>query len=116
MTRCSESPCDWLPKAGWSSYNSAMLDAPQHDWNFYDAITRDCDAARNRELSTSERFDLYASLFNTIWNAQQNLPRDSERLDSHRWHEKLAIRMRMVDAFHKLDDIRRERSASNDLS
>jgi hypothetical protein len=93
-----------------------MLDAPQHDWTFYDAKTRDCDAAWNRGLSTSERFDLYASLFNTIWNAQQDLPRDSERLDSHRWQEKLAMRRRMVDAFHKLDEIRRERSASNDPS
>ena len=50
-----------------------MLDAPQHDWSYYEAKTRDSDAAWNRELSTKERFDLYASLFNTIWNARQSL-------------------------------------------
>jgi hypothetical protein len=93
-----------------------MLDAPRHDWSFYEAKSRASEAAWNRELSTSERFDLYASLFNTIWNARQNLPRDSERLDDQRWQEKLAMRRRMIDAFHKLDEIRRERSASNDPS
>jgi hypothetical protein len=93
-----------------------MLDAHQHDWSYYEAKTRDSDAAWNRELSTSERFDIYASLFNTIWNARQTLPRDSERLDNQRWQEKLAMRRRMVDAFYKLDEFRRERSASNDLS
>jgi hypothetical protein len=93
-----------------------MLDAPQHDWSFYDAKTRASHAEWNRRMSITERFDLYVSLFNTIWNARQNLARDSKRLDDQRWQEKLAMRDRMVDAFHKLDEIRRERSASNDLS
>jgi hypothetical protein len=93
-----------------------MLDAPQHDWSYYEAKTRDSDAAWNRGLSTQERFDLYASLFNTIWNARQSLPGDWDRLDNQRWQEKLTMRRRMVDAFHKLDEFRRERSASNDPS
>jgi hypothetical protein len=92
-----------------------MLDAPQHDWSFYEAKTRAVDAEWNRALSISERFELYASLFNTIWNARENLQRDSQRLDDLRWQEKLAIRERMVEAFHKRDEIRRERSASNDV-
>jgi hypothetical protein len=93
-----------------------MLDAPQHDWSFYEAKTRGSEAAWNRKLTTSERFDLYASLFNTIWNARRNLPGDWERVEKRRWEEKLAMRRRMVDAFHKLDELRRERSASNDAS
>jgi hypothetical protein len=93
-----------------------MLDAPQHDWAFYESKTRDSNAAWNRGLSMKERIDLYASLFNTIWNARQSLPRDWERLDNQRWQEKLSLRRRMVDAFHKLDEFRRDRSASNDPS
>jgi hypothetical protein len=90
-----------------------MLDTPQHDWSYYEAITRESDAALTREMSTNERFDLYASLFNTIWNARRQLPGDWERIDNQRWQEKLALRTRMVKAFHQLDEFRRERSASN---
>ena len=91
-----------------------MLDAPQHDWSFYEAKTRGSDAEWLRGLTTSERFELYASLFNTIWNARQNLPGDWERLENQRWQEKLELRRQMVDAFKKLDQFRRERSVAND--
>jgi hypothetical protein len=91
-----------------------MLDAPQHDWSFYEAKTRTSDAECLRGLTTAERFALYASLYNTIWNARQNLPGDWERLERQRWEEKLEIRRRMVDAFRKLDGFRRERSAANE--
>jgi hypothetical protein len=90
-----------------------MLDAPQHDWSFYEAKTRDSDAAWIRGLSTKERFDLYASLFNTLWNARQNLPGDWERLDNQRWQEKLELRRKMVEALRKLDEYRERRVMIN---
>src|SRR3954447_9129454 len=114
MTRSLETPFDWLLSSNCACYNGIMLDAPQHDWSIYEAKTRDSDAAWIRGLSMKERFDLYASMFNTFWNARQSLPGDWERLDKQRWQEKLTMRRRMVDAFHKLDELRRERSASND--
>jgi hypothetical protein len=90
-----------------------MLDAPQHDWSFYEAQTRESQATWFREQTLQERFDLYASLFNTLWSARQNLPGDWERLERQRWQEKLELRRRMVSAFQKLDDLRRERSTAN---
>jgi hypothetical protein len=93
-----------------------MLDAPEHDWSFYEAKTRDCDAAWVRGMSVQKRFDLYASVFNTLWTARQSLPGDWDRLDAQRWQEKLAMRRRMVKAFQQLDNFPRERPASNDPS
>jgi hypothetical protein len=90
-----------------------MLDAPQHDWSFYEAKTRGSDAAWNCGLSTQERFDLYASLFNTIWNARQKLPGDWERLEEIRWQEKLEVRQKLVHAFRKLDQYRERVSKNN---
>jgi hypothetical protein len=90
-----------------------MLDAPQHDWHFYEVQTRASEAEWIRGLTTAERFALYASLFNTIWNARQNLPGDWERLEAQRWQEKLELRRRMIDAFRELDELHRERSAAN---
>ena len=89
-----------------------MLDAPRHDWSFYESQTLAGDAAYVRNLSTAERFELYASLFNTLWNARLSLPGDWERLDRQHWQEKLAMRLRMVDDFHKLDEYRRAQSVS----
>jgi len=90
-----------------------MLDAPQNDWSFYEAKTRDSDAAWSRDLSTTERFDLYANLFNTFWNARQSLPGNWERLDSQRWQEKLELRRKMVDIFRKLDEYRERHATIN---
>jgi hypothetical protein len=81
-----------------------MADAPRQNWALYEARTAATDAVWLRSLSISDRFALYASLFNLIWSA----PRDPEalkRLECWRWQQKLALRMRMVDAFRKLDEL-----------
>ena len=95
-------------------YNCNMLDAPQHDWSFYESKTQASDAECARNLTFAERFALYASLFNMIWNSRQNLSGNWEQSERERWEEKLEVRRRMVDAFRKLDELRRERSAAND--
>jgi hypothetical protein len=91
-----------------------MLDAPRHDWSFYEAVTRESNNEWIRGLTTAERFALCASMFNAIWNARQSIPGDWLELDRHRWQEKRAMRGRMLEAFRKLDDLRREQSAGND--
>jgi hypothetical protein len=88
-----------------------MLDAPQHDWRFYEDLTRQTDAAWIRGLSASERFTIYADLFNMIWQARQTA-RFSDRLEERRWQQKLEIRESAVNAFAKLDQFRSERTAS----
>jgi hypothetical protein len=91
-----------------------MLDGPQRDWSYFESRKQDSDRAWIRGLTTSERFGLYSSFFDAVWTARQALPGDWERLERRRWEEKLAIRHRMVDAFTKLDKLRRERSAAHD--
>lgn len=65
-------------------------------------------------MTPEEKFAIYADMFNIYWAARQNVSGDWERLDEHRWQEKLAIRQRMVEAFTKLDEWRRERAAPED--
>jgi hypothetical protein len=91
-----------------------MLTAPSHDWSFFEAQVRLADAEWLRQLTERDRAELTSSLFNTIWNARQNVSGDWDRLDARRWQEKLELRRRTVDAFQKLDQFRRERSAAND--
>jgi hypothetical protein len=90
-----------------------MLDAPQQNWAEYTNLTRSEDEASIRGMTVSERFSIYADLFNVIWNARRDLG-NWERLDRWRWDQKLAARRQLVDAFNKLDELRRERSAAND--
>ncbi|MEX0642116.1 MAG: hypothetical protein WD468_05415 [Pirellulales bacterium] len=90
-----------------------MLDAPRQDWAAYRRLTRDSDTAWLRGLTLRDRFDLYADLFNIFWEARRRNPGDWERLDQWHWNQKLATRLRMVDAFKKLDELRRERAATD---
>jgi hypothetical protein len=89
-----------------------MFRVPQQDWAAYKALTAESDAAWVRGLTTSERFALYADLFDMVHNARRG-PGDWERLDRWAWEQKLAIRLKLVDAFAKLDQLRSERAAAN---
>ena len=85
-----------------------MSFAPQQDWCYVESRSRASEAARLRAMTPNERFAVYADLFNALWAARQKIPRDWKRLDQWRWEEKLALRRRMVEAFTKLDQMRRE--------
>jgi hypothetical protein len=84
-----------------------MSFAPQQNWRVYAERTATEQAHWVRALSLSERFDLYADLFNVIWNARQNAGMgDWDRLDQWSWEQKLARRQREVAAFRKRDELR----------
>jgi hypothetical protein len=87
-----------------------MLDAPRQDWAFYEERARSADQAWLRSLTPQEGFVLYADMFNLIWKARRSLKGDWGRLDEWRWREKLALRLRMVEAFWKRDELIRERT------
>jgi hypothetical protein len=89
-----------------------MLDAPQQNWQLYESMSRAVDVAWLRGLTAGDRFTLYADLFNLVAAGRVGLP-SSERLDSMRWREKVEARARLVDAFARLDQWRRERASTN---
>ncbi len=70
-------------------------------------------AYSTRSLTPDERFALYEDLYSIVLEARR-LPGDWSRLDTWRWREKVAHRLQLVDAFRKLDQLHRERPASND--
>jgi hypothetical protein len=88
-----------------------MLSAPQQDWSMYESRTREENAEWIRGLSPNERFAIYESLFNALWAVPRGAE-ENERLDRRRWEQKLAQRLRAVDAFSKMDQIRSERAAA----
>jgi hypothetical protein len=92
-----------------------MLDAPRQDWQLYEAMSRAGDAAWLRGLAAGDRFALYADLFNLIASKRSGVL-VSDRLDQMRWREKMETRQRVVDAFARLDQWRRERTASSHAS
>jgi hypothetical protein len=91
-----------------------MLDAPQHDWAYFELRKREQGCAQRALETAQDRFATYASFFDSIWMARQKLSGNWQRAEERRWNSKLAMRNRMVDAFAKLDEFRRERSVTND--
>jgi hypothetical protein len=89
-----------------------MTTPPQQDWPLFESLVRKENADWIRGLSPEERFAIYEGLFNLIWTAQRD-PQEAERLDRWRWEQKVAQRLRAVEAFAKLDQVRRERAAAN---
>lgn len=90
-----------------------MATAPQQNWSYYDSRVQPVDADWLRSLSVEERFQLYNGLYSVLLQGRRTMPGDWDRLDQFQWAEKLKLRRRMVEAFSKLDDLRRERSAPN---
>jgi hypothetical protein len=83
-----------------------MSIAPKQVWAYVEAQSRASEAIRLRSMTPPERFAVYADMYNTLWTARKNIFGDWEQLDQWRWQEKLALRIRMVDAFAKLDQWR----------
>ncbi len=67
-------------------------------------------------MPPSERFGLYASMFDLVWSVQRD-PESVRRLETWNWQQKLAaFRRHLVDAFRKLDELNRKRSIARDGS
>lgn len=91
-----------------------MLSAPVNNWSFFKSQKRKSDIAWLRGLTERERFDIYSSLFDAIWITRRDLPGDWDEIEKRRWQRKLILRDRMVEAFKKLDVLRRESPSSHD--
>jgi hypothetical protein len=90
-----------------------MSFAPQHDWEGYATRTSVADAAWIRSLSVSDRFDIYADMFNLAWEARRaSKTGDWAAMDEWRWQQKLAQRMKCVEAYQRMDGIRNARAAA----
>jgi hypothetical protein len=87
----------------------------RHDWSYIESLARASNQNRLRESTPQEKFRVYASLYNAIWNARRHTIRDSRNLEQWTWKKKLACRLRMVKAFARLDQLYRERAAGNDI-
>ena len=79
-----------------------MLDAPKQNWQLYEAKCRDAHTQWLRSLTPETAWEMYQSLF-AFAASQIDGSAGWERLQQHRWEEKLAIRQRMVAAFANLD-------------
>jgi hypothetical protein len=92
-----------------------MIDAPQQDWPAYERRSRQADAAWYRSLTPSQRFALYEDLYRIVMAGRQG-PGDWSRLETWQWREKVARRLKEVEAYRKLDELRREQSDSTRAS
>jgi hypothetical protein len=88
-----------------------MINAPRQDWRAYAERARASDAAWIRGLTLNDRFDLYSDLFGIIWEAQHEW--ENPRLERWNWDRKVAMRLRLVEAFGEMDKLNRERAASH---
>ena len=93
-------------------YNNSMAFAPSQDWSTFLALTREGDAASARASTVAERMAIYEDLFEVIQSARQR-PGNWDELDRWRWNEKFATRQKLMAAFAKLDQFRRERTPAD---
>ncbi len=89
-----------------------MRKAPQQDWSAYEAATRQYEVERLRQLGSQQRFVLYEDLYRLISDGRRG--GDWSRLNAWHWEQKIALRQRLIDAYHGLDQLHGERTASQD--
>ena len=89
-----------------------MAFAPSQDWSTFLALTRGSDAEFARASTVDERMAIYENLFEIVQSARQR-PGNWDELDNWRWNDKLATRQKLVAAFAKLDQFRRERTPAD---
>lgn len=90
-----------------------MVDLPQQDWSLYENYTRPANVAWIRGLTPQDRFALYEDLFRIIWSSRRDLE-SHHRVERWDWQQKVATRLRLVEAFEKLDQLYCERPSAND--
>ena len=86
----------------------AMLDAPKQNWKRYVEL---CEAEHTRwlrSLTVQQSWELYRSLFDFAAQVSASQFPDAVAVQ-RRWEEKLANRQRLVAAFAKLDEWRRDK-------
>jgi hypothetical protein len=93
-------------------YNRRMTFAPRQDWSTYIALTSRDDAALARAGTVEQRMAIYEDLVEIVQSARQR-PGNWDSLDRWRWKQKLANRQKLVAAFAKLDQSRRERTPAD---
>ncbi len=91
-----------------------MLTAPQQNWTLYEAKIREAHAAWLRGLSPEVAWGLHQSLFSAAVS-QGAFPLPPE-LAQRRWVEKLDVRRRQVAAFARMDQLRHDRCAANNVA
>ena len=79
-----------------------MSFAPRHDWTYYEERTSKYDLHAFQSMGQTERFRLYADMYNTIMEMRQRMHGDSEGKD-YLWEEKVSLRMKMLLAFRLLE-------------
>ena len=85
-----------------------MLDAPKQNWKLYAEL---CEAEHTRwlrSLTVQQSWELYRSLFDFAAQLSCGKPPDV-LAEQRRWDEKLSKRQRLVAAFAKLDEYRRDK-------
>lgn len=85
-----------------------MLDAPKQNWKRYAEL---CEAEHTRwlrSLTVQQSWELYRSLFDFASQLSDGTFPDPVAVQ-RRWEEKLANRQRLVAAFAKLDEWRRDK-------
>jgi hypothetical protein len=82
----------------------------QQDWATYEALAAESDKAWLRALMPQDKFAIYNDLFTILWNARRE--GDWERLEAWAWEQKLAMRLKFVEAFRKRDELLRKREAA----
>jgi hypothetical protein len=90
-----------------------MLDAPKQDWPAYERAAAPNVIKWLRRLTPDERLALYDDMFGLV----ASVPRTSierKRLEDVRWREKVARRLVEVNAYRKLDELRREHINTHD--
>ena len=85
-----------------------MLDAPKQNWSLYEKLCQAEHTRWLRSLTVQESWTLYCSLFDLAQQMTQNLPHDAAA-EQRRWEKKLKLRQRMVNAFARLDEWRRDK-------
>jgi hypothetical protein len=85
-----------------------MVDPPQYDWAAYESIIRPYGVEELRRMTPAQKFAVCEALYRVFVAPYVGTP-EWKQYEQRRWQEKLRIRMKMVDAFRKLDQHCRER-------
>jgi len=85
-----------------------MSFAPQQNWDLYRSLTDKHQREFLRNLTVDQRFQLYQDMYRVVCVGRDD--DEWRRLEQRRWEEKLASRLRMVEAFAAMDRYNREQA------
>ncbi len=85
-----------------------MSYAPKQNWSLYEKLCQAEHTRWFRSMTVQESWMLYCSMFDLGQQMAHNSPPDPAA-EQRRWEEKLKLRQRMVKAFSRLDEWRRDK-------